>query len=186
LTQPATQIDEERTMKGVIAIALKELVSSRFGEGKWCEALKNAGIENEPLILPVSDLDDALVLKVVDGVCTALDISMEQATDAFGDYWVSEYSQKTYKSVYRDCDTARDFLLKMDEVHVSMTQNMQGARPPRFEYQWENDETLVMTYRSHRGLIGFMIGLIKGVGKFYGEKLKVNRLSDEQVRISFA
>ncbi len=173
-------------MKGVIAIALKELVVDRFGEHKWREALANAGIEREPLIFPVSDLDDALVLKVVSGVCSALDISMEQAADAFGEYWVSVYSQKMYKGFYDGCNTARDFLLKMDQVHVTTTQNIQGARPPRFDYQWENDNTLIMTYKSQRGLIGFMIGLIRGVGKFYNEKLVVDQIGDTKARITFA
>ncbi len=78
---------------------------------------------------------------VVDGVCKALDISMEQATDAFGEYWVSVYSQKMYKSIYEGCETAKDLLLKMDQVHVTATRKIEGARPPRFEYRWENDNT---------------------------------------------
>lgn len=173
-------------MKGVVAIALKELVVNEFGEDKWHEALGNAGVDKEPVILPFSEVDDALVVEVVRGVCKALDISMEQAADAFGEYWVGVYSQKLYRHYYSSCATAKEFLLKMDEVHVSATKFVPGARPPRFEYKWENDKTLVMTYKSHRGLMDIMIGLVEGVGRFYKEELQVDKIGNEQARIVFA
>jgi hypothetical protein len=42
-----------------------------------------------------------------------------------------------------------------------------------------------MKYKSRRGLIDFMVGLIKGVGKFYKEDLKVTKLSSDKVEIVF-
>jgi len=74
-------------MKGSIAIALKEMIIQKFGEEKWKESLKRAGIEREPLITPITDLDDQVVMKIVNAVCMVLKISLPQAADAFGDYW---------------------------------------------------------------------------------------------------
>jgi hypothetical protein len=42
-----------------------------------------------------------------------------------------------------------------------------------------------MKYKSKRKLIDFMVGLIKGVGKFYKENLKVKKISDDKVEIIF-
>jgi hypothetical protein len=42
-----------------------------------------------------------------------------------------------------------------------------------------------MTYNSRRGLIDIMIGLIKGVGKYYKENLKVTKLGPDKVEIKF-
>jgi len=42
-----------------------------------------------------------------------------------------------------------------------------------------------MKYISKRGLIDFMVGLIKGVGKYYREDLKVTKLGNDRVKIVF-
>ena len=172
-------------MKGVIALALKEMVVEKFGPEKWKNTLIKAGIDKEPLILPITNVDDSVVLKIVDSVCNVLNISLIQAADAFGDYWVNVYSQKIYRVYYLDCKTAKEFLLKMDEVHATVTKNIPNAHPPKFEYEWKNEKTLIMKYKSQRGLIDFMVGLIHGVGKFYGETLKVTKLGDDKVEIIF-
>jgi len=173
-------------MKGVIILALKEMVKSKFGGDKWETALKNAGIDRGPLILPISNIDDETVLKVVNSICEGLNISLIEVADAFGDYWINVYTQKMYPFYYEGVKTAKEFLLKMDAVHVSTTGNIPDAHPPRFEYEWENEKTLIMKYKSQRGLIDFMVGLIRGVGKFYGEDLKITKLANDKVKILFS
>lgn len=105
--------------------------------------------------------------------------------DAFGDYWVNVYSQKMYRVYYELVKTAKGFLLKMDSVHVASTKCIPGANPPRFDYEWKDKKILIMKYKSQRGLIDFMVGLIKGVGKYYKEDLKVTRLGSDKVEIVF-
>ena len=74
----------------------------------------------------------------------------------------------------------------MNAVHTEMTRSLQNARPPRFEYEWEDDKTLVMQYKSHRGLLDFVVGLVKGVGKRYEEPLQVTKIDPDKVQIVFA
>ena len=73
----------------------------------------------------------------------------------------------------------------MDQVHFTSTKTIEGAKPSRFDYQWVNDKTLIMHYKSHRGLIDFMVGLIKGVGKYFNEDLRVRKLDNKRVEIVF-
>jgi hypothetical protein len=124
-------------------------------------------------------------MKVVQAVCKNLNITLTQAADAFGDYWVNVFSQKIYKSYYVKHKNARNFLLDMDNVHVIMTKTMANAKPPRFTYEWMDKNTLIMNYRSVRGLIDFLVGLIKGVGKYYKEDLQVTKIGANKVRIIF-
>jgi len=74
----------------------------------------------------------------------------------------------------------------MDNIHKMVTQNIPNAHPSRFTYDWENDKTLVMIYNSDRGLIDFLVGLIKGVGMYYKENLKVMKLANDKVQIIFS
>ncbi len=172
-------------MKGVIVSCLAELVRTKFGDDKWEEALEKAGLPRESTFLATQDVDDAAVMKVLDSLCKVLNISLQEAADAFGDYWVNVFAPKVYASYYHGVNSAKEFLLKMDDIHRISTENIPNAHPPRFDYEWKDDKTLIMTYMSHRNLIDIMIGLIKGVGKYFKEDLQVKKLSDTQVEIVF-
>lgn len=172
-------------MKGVIALCVKDLIVNKFGEEKWKEILVKAGIEKEPIILPISDLDDKTIVAIIEAIGTVLHLGQEQIADAFGDYWVSEYAPKIYSTYYRNVKNAREFLLKMDSVHETNTKKIANAHPPRFDYQWKDDRTLIMNYKSKRGLIDICVGLIKGVGRYFKEDLSVRKLDDHTIEIVF-
>ena len=172
-------------MKGTIVKCLEELVISQFGKDMWEKSLEDAGLKKDAVFFSVSDVHDAAVMKVVEAACKNLNISLAAAADAFGDYWVNTYSQKIYHQYYTRNKTAKDFILDMDNVHVAMTKTMKNAQPPRFDYEWKDDKTLIVNYKSERGLIDFAVGLTKGVGRFYNENLAVTKLSPEQFQVVF-
>ncbi len=172
-------------MKGTIIKCLEELVITQFGQDKWKKSLEDAGLDTFTVFWPMSDFDDAVVLELVGAVCDNLNISLAQAADAFGDYWINVYAQKMYSLYFTTSATARDFLLNMDNVHVQMTRTIENARPPHFRCEWQDDKTLIMHYQSHRGLVDFVVGLARGVGRYYKEDLQVARLGPDKVRIVF-
>jgi hypothetical protein len=170
-------------MKGVIVSCLADLVTTKFGKDRWQNALAKAGLDRNFIVLATADVDDQAVLKVVGAVCTELGITLQQAADAFGEHWVCTYAPRTYKAFYKK--NAREFLLAMDGVHDQTTRTMTNAHPPRFNYAWEDDKHLVMTYNSARGLMDFFIGLCRGVAKYYKEDLVIERAGANKVRITF-
>jgi len=172
-------------MKGVIAICLGELINEKFGRDKWEEVLKGAGLPGETFFLATEDVDDAVIMKVVAAVCKVTGMSMTEAADAFGEYWFNVYAPRIYKVYYAGKNSAKEMLLALNHIHKSVATHSPNARPPRFEYEWKDERTLIMTYQSRRGLIDFFIGILKGVGKYYGEKLSITRLPDERVEIRF-
>ena len=165
-------------MKGVIADCLGKLVSNKFGKEKWQDSLELAGLPPYTSFLATQDIPDESIMKVIESVCKVLDINLQQAADVFGDYWMNDYAPHIYGVYYRQSKSAKQFLLNMDDVHRMTTENIPNAHPPRFTYEWEDDDTLIMNYESKRGLIVFLIGLIKGVGKYYKENLEVKQMGD--------
>ena len=172
-------------MKGVIAVCLAQLVKEKFGVEKWEQSLQSAGLDKNTTFLPRQDVPDQTVLKLVQGICDTLNISLAQAADAFGDYWVNCYAPNIYMVYYDGTSSAKDFLLKMDSVHQSVTRHLDNAHPPRFDYEWKNDKTLLMHYKSRRGLIDFVVGLAKGVGRYYNESIDVKKIDDTKIQITF-
>ena len=135
-------------MKGIIADCLGKLIESKFGKDKWINCLEDAGISRYTTFTPSQDIPDADVLKVVQSVCKVLNLTLQQAADAFGDFWVNDYAPKIYQPYYNRSKSAKEFLLNMDNVHKITTESIPNAHPPRFIYDWENDNTLVMIYKS--------------------------------------
>lgn len=90
-----------------------------------------------------------------------------------------------YRPYFDAANSAKEFLLRVDSIHQAMTQIQPDARPPRFEYEWKDDKTLILKYISHRGFIDFVVGLAKGVGKYYKEDLKVAKLGNDRVELVF-
>jgi ABC-type oligopeptide transport system substrate-binding subunit len=66
-----------------------------------------------------------------------------------------------------------------------MTKDMTDASPPRFNYQWKNENTLLIEYLSQRHFIDILAGLVRGVGKFYKENLLVSKINDKTVEVKF-
>jgi len=172
-------------MKGSVVKCLEELVCSKFGRDKWLESLEKAGLPKNILILPTSNVDDAQVVKVVGAVCSTLNITLTQAADAFGDYWINVYCQKMYSAYFRRYKTAKDFLLALNKIHAEITEIVDNAHPPKFACKWQDDKTLIVHYQSHRGLIDFAAGITRGLGKYYNENIAVSKMGNENLKVVF-
>ena len=172
-------------MKAVVFTCLKELVENKFGEDKWAQIAQEVGLDPGARFLPVADVDDAIVLKAIGATCSVLGITQQQAADAFGEYWVCEYAPKLYGSYYLGVKTAKEFLLRLDGIHVATTRAIPNAHPPRFTYEEVNDNTLIMRYQSKRGLMPIFMGLVRGVAKYFGETADVSMVGADRVKIVF-
>lgn len=172
-------------MKGIVAICLEELVRTKFGEDHWGNILEKSGLPRKHKIYGHNDIEDALVIQILKNTCTELDISLETAADAFGDYWINDFVSKKYHAFFVGKTSAKKFLLEMNRVHQKVTDKVENAKPPQFEYEDVDDNTLIMTYISERGLEVVWIGIIKGVGRYFNEKLTIEKISENKVKIQF-
>jgi hypothetical protein len=175
-------------MKGTISRCLALMVRAKAGDGMWKEIVKdsNAGPSGALLEIATADVDDAVVGRLMASTCKHMKLTSEQACDAFGEYWCCDYAPKLYSTIWRRFKTSRDMILGMDQVHIEVTDTMEKARPPRFDYTWKDDKTLVVKYKSRRHMIDVYVGLLRGVGKAFKEKLSVKKLTPDTVEIVFA
>jgi len=172
-------------MKEVIPICLSELVTKRFGAEPWGRLLETAGLPKTAYFLPAQDVPDATVMKVIQAACSVLGLQPMAAAEAFGEY-CCEYAPRIYAAYYRGPQNAREFLLRMKEVHEKVTRTVPNAHPPVFSYEQQAPRKLVMKYSSGRGLGDIFVGLVKGVGRYFKEELQVRRIGPGTVEVSFA
>jgi len=172
-------------MTGAILICSKRTIVSNFGAPQWDEIMVDIGQKNGMMVLANTDIDDAVIVNILKSACKILKLSLEQMADYFGDYWMNNYAVKMYKPHYGTITTAKDFFNKLNDLHIKVTQTIPNAKPPKFTYEWKTENTLILTYISPRGLIDFVVGLAKGVGKYFKQRLLVRKISSTKVEIIF-
>ncbi|MGB2247828.1 MAG: heme NO-binding domain-containing protein [Alcanivorax sediminis] len=175
-------------MKGTITRCAKELVESQFGPEQWQAILEDAQVDEETryrLAYPTTDIDDSMATDILRSTGTVLGLTPEQVADAFGEHWCCVYAPQIYSSIIAKFNSAKEMILGMDRIHVQMTATIRNARPPRFDYQWKDERTLIVTYKSFRGMVDIYRGLVLGVGKLFNEPLRARKLDNTQVEIVF-
>ncbi len=172
-------------MKGTVVVCLKEMVEARGGAERWKAALRRAGLPDSKLYMALGDVPDAEVMRLFEAVRAEFGLTLEQAADAFGDHWMNVYVPRVYKVYLMRFPDLRALLAGINEVHERVTRTVPGARPPRFEFDWRDDRTLRVTYRSHRGLVDVFAGILRGAGRYYGERLTVRKRSATEVEVRF-
>ncbi|MFO0604399.1 MAG: heme NO-binding domain-containing protein [Polyangiales bacterium] len=171
-------------MKGTIAKCLEEMVRTTHGDDKWRAVLETAGMKTSRVFMTTEDVPDGEVLGLIGATSKVLGVSNEQTMEAFGDHWSTKYAPSIYGVYFDKATNARDFLLSLHEVHQRMTRTVKNAAPPNFTYDASNPKRLVMKYGSARGLVALMPGLVRGVAKYYKERVNV-ALSGNDVVIDF-
>jgi hypothetical protein len=174
-------------LSGTFVKCLCELVTEKFGKDKWQAALEQTGLPNNTVFKPVPLVDDSAAFKLFDSAGKVLGVTQGQLADAFGDYWMNVYAPKFYPVYFSKSKTAKEFLLNMQSVHQSIAKIAQmNARPPTFLYEQPDAKTLIITYQSTRDMPDFVVGMAKGVGRYFKENLAVTKLSSSKVKIVFA
>jgi hypothetical protein len=172
-------------MKAIIVRAISDLVKEKFGRDKWEEILEKSGYPKGYYFLTSQDIDDGKVMGIIGSTCEVLNAPLETVIDLFGIYWVETFAPKFYKDLFKKFSSARDMLTKMNSIHTMIVQNNVNARPPAIEYNWTDKNTLIMTYKSDRGLIDLFVALIKGVGVYFKEQLEITKMNDRNVKVTF-
>jgi methyl-accepting chemotaxis protein len=173
-------------MKGTIVLCIADLVKSIGGDEAWRTVLQKAGLPENLRLTRVSDVDDPSIQKVLGAICTTLGIGVPELVNAFGDYWVNVYAPKYYRAYSYGINSAKAMIMGMDKIHAQVTKILPNAHPPRFDFEEINENTLRVHYKSHRKMIDFYIGLVKGVGKMFKTPLSIKKLSEEYVEIVFS
>lgn len=172
-------------MNGVIVMWLEDLIKERFGRQGWKEVVNNAGFNEDSVFLAGQDIPEPGVFKLISAGCKLLNQTVEQSAEAFGIFWINEFAPRMHKSNrrYRSIGNAKDFMCRLNDVHKEVTRLITCARPPFFEFINEDEKVFLILHKSDRGLMDIMIGLIKGVARYFKEEVSVLKVDEKVARI---
>jgi hypothetical protein len=172
-------------MKGTIHKCLGEMVVKEFGQEAWKKILDASALPTDYTFVKTEDVDENQSLELLVHSSKILGKPLTEIFDLFGVYWVCEYAPREYQFWYIGLQNAKDFVLKLDRIHSLVGKHFNKAQPPRFIYTEEDAHNLLVSYQSERKLLDLYISLVKGVGVYFKEEIRITKLSEQEVRLTF-
>ncbi|OWZ84942.1 heme NO-binding domain-containing protein [Natranaerobius trueperi] len=165
-------------MKGTVVLVWINSLKELFGEDKVAKVLTDMGWDGEEIITPTMDVSDDQARGIVEKVAELEGKSSQEVFRAMGrnNLW----SFKKYFPSYFAQNSAKEFLMMMDEVHRQLTKMIKGANPPGLKSEELAPNTIKLRYVSHRGLFDYFLGLVEGVGDLFNEKIELEELERDE------
>ncbi|SDL68498.1 Haem-NO-binding [Halarsenatibacter silvermanii] len=175
-------------MKGTLVKAMQEMVENEHGQNMWQRIIETSMLGDDFDVNILADVEDEKFKNLLNTTAEVLDISKKEAMDRFAHYFILEYALDTFaiNMYFSQSDSAREFLLKMDDVHRRLTKNIDDASPPRFDYEKKDDGSLLMTYNSERGMFELFKSLAEAVGEYFNDDLRIREAGKNTVEIKFS
>jgi len=174
-------------MKGTIHNCLAEAVKEKYDAPTWERCLIATGFSRMRTFHRGDDIEEEKSVQLFVKTAEVLGCELNDVFTLFGDYWSCVYAPKNYSFWYIGVKNAKEFILKLDDIHSRVNHHFTNAKPPRFQTFWEDNaqKCLRVTYTSERSLLDLYIALAKGMGKHFGEEIKAEKLSASEVRLVF-
>ena len=167
-------------MYGLINIAIRDLVKSKFGEAQWDQILRQSGATDADFVRMRSG-DDAATYALVGAASDVLGMPASEILQAFGQYWTEFTAQEGYGPLMDAAgSTLPEFLENLDQLHTRVGMMYPDLRPPSFTCSEIKENSLMLHYKSERdGLEDLVIGLLHGLGTRFQVEVKVQQVSSK-------
>jgi hypothetical protein len=171
-------------MKGSIVNCFKEVVFKECGKDKWDELRVASNLPT--ILLDSANIDDERVVTAFNMAPDILNVSWQKLMETFADHWTFNYASKMgYGFFLKKHKSAREAIMEMNKIHQMATSNIKGANPPSFDFKWEDDNTLLVGYKSERNLFDICLYCLKSLGKYYKENLEIIKAGNNKIRVNF-
>lgn len=172
-------------MYGLVFLAVKDLVLSKFSDKEWAKIVAGAKCPFE--FTMDRPYDDQTLYDIVAAASKVLGMPAEEVVEHAG-YWFMVYirNKTTYGHLLEFMgDNLPDFLNNINRLHTHL---LKGAhfpeiKSPRFRVSRRKKDSLVLHYspgkETRLGLAPLVMGIVKGIAM---EILKLERISVQQTK----
>lgn len=164
-------------MHGVVFSLLKSYVTERHGGREtWAALLAGAG-RSDTIYVPTRIYPDEEIVTLVHTACRMLKTTPDAVLEDFGKY-IAPSLMNMYASLVRPGWKTMELLLNVEEtIHRVVRLKDPGAQPPQLHFTRLDDSTLRFEYSSARRMASLAIGIMKGIGQRYGERVEVDAIT---------
>ncbi len=170
-------------MKGTVVSTWVNTARRIWGESLTAAAMEHAGWTSEKLFSMTEDVEDQKTRNFVGYLAKQTGKTDDEVWRVIGKDNITTFSQ-AYPAFFRQ-QSLYSFLRSMYDVHVVMVKRIPGAKPPELLINPVSEYEAVLSYRSKRGMFGYMYGLLAGAAEFFKEDIKTEVLesSGEHIKV---
>ncbi|KAG5680710.1 hypothetical protein PVAND_010201 [Polypedilum vanderplanki] len=168
-------------MYGLLLENLAEYVKAYYGDEKWDEVRRQAGISSTSFSVH-EDYDEDLLNRLAATAQNLLGVSESEFMDQMGVYFVNFVGQYGYDRVLSVLGRhMRDFLNGLDNLHEYLKFSYPMMRAPSFFCENETRHGLTLHYRTRRkGFVYYTMGQIRQVAKhFYNKDMQIELVKSD-------
>ena len=160
-------------MKGIIFIALNEVIEDNFGLTVWDEVLQEVQPESEGIYISAESYSDQELFALVGALSTKLAIPVPTLIATFGEALFPKLAHK-FPVFLEKQPSLKHFLMTIhDVIHVEVKKLFTEPNLPTIEYIDPGNDGLTMIYRSKRKLCHLSEGLIKGAANEFKTSVSI-------------
>ena len=162
-------------MHGIIFSELQKYADGAHGKGTWENLLKKAGLEKK-FYLPVQEYPDAEAGALVMAASSITGHTVSDVLQDFGEFIVPSLL-KMYGHLMKPEWKTIDVIERTEAtVHAVVRIKNPGARPPQLRTKRISPDEVVLIYTSPRRMCALAIGIGKGLGNYFHEKILINQI----------
>ncbi|WP_425059334.1 hypothetical protein SCACP_40180 [Sporomusa carbonis] len=171
-------------MKGTVVGTWINTARKIWGEPLTAEAMEHVGWQADKMFLPTEEIEDAKPKAFAAYLAEKTGKSQDEIWLAIGKDNIQTFSQ-AYPAFFRQ-ESLYSFLRSMYDVHVVMVKRIPGAKPPELLIEPVSQYGAILSYRSQRGMFGYMKGLLAGAADYFKENIQTEVIESSSEHIKLA
>ncbi|MDO9181264.1 MAG: heme NO-binding domain-containing protein [Bacteriovorax sp.] len=161
-------------MKGVVFVALAEMIQGKYGHRTWNEIIEKSQVESAGVYTAAETYKDEEALQLLAVISEKLSARSDEVLSIFGIFLI-KYFKKKYPQFF-ETNNFPDFLCSIDNiVHVEIKKLAPDSIPPKVLATIIDSNHITVVYFSKRKLCYLAKGLIKGASHIYGVNAEVEQ-----------
>lgn len=174
-------------MKGTVVGTWVSTSRKVWGEDLTVRAMEHVGWQGDRMFLPTEEIDDNEPKKFVAFLARQTGKTEDEIWLDIGKDNVITFF-KSYPAFFKQ-ENLYSFLRSMYDVHVVMVKRLPGANPPELLITPISEYEAVLSYRSKRGMFGYLKGLLAGASLHFKEDIATEIIQSEadsvKIKITF-
>jgi len=170
-------------IKGTVVATWVSTARNMWGAELIGKAMEHAGWAKNRIVMPTEDINDAEVTSFIAFLAKSLGKTEDEIWMIIGKDNVKSFF-KVYPAFFQQ-ENLYSFLRSMYDVHVVVVKRIPSAKPPEVLINPISEYEAIFSYRSKRGMFGYLNGLLAGGAEHFKENIttEIMEKSAEHVNI---
>ncbi|HBC95462.1 MAG TPA: chemotaxis protein [Clostridium sp.] len=170
-------------MKGTVVATWMRTCRKLYGDKTVDTAMDKIGWGASKIFSPIENVKDKDIKKIIEIIAKDNKEDVEILWKKIGLDNINAF-YKDYPAFFKH-ENLYSFFRSMFDVHIVMTKKFPGAKPPLVVINPTSARTAVFEYKSKRAMFDYLMGLIEGSAKFFGEKLGIEKIEQTADSVKF-